>query len=103
MAPTSGDPIVTGVHATASDCHGASSEQMASQVCAEGFPWGNPDIILPLQEFDAACEWLEQHTLIGYFVGRTPLEAMLRDWVNKSWNPHGVYLDAMQMLTKGFF
>ena len=78
MAPASGDPVVIGVHATASDCHSAF-EQTPSQVRSKGFPWGNPDIILPLQEFDAACELLEQHTLIGYFVGRTPPEAMLRD------------------------
>ena len=103
MAPNSGEPFVTSVHTTASDCHGASSEQATPQICAEGFPRGNPDIILPLQEFDDACDWLEQHTLIGYFVGRTPPEAMLKDWVNKSWTHHGVYLDAMQMLTKGFF
>ena len=45
----------------------------------EGFSRGNPNIIIPLQEFDATCDWLEQHTLIGYFVGMTPPEAMLRE------------------------
>ena len=28
---------------------------------------------------------------------------MLREWVNKSWTSHGVRLDAVQNLTKGFF
>ena len=28
---------------------------------------------------------------------------MLREWVNKCWTPHGIFLDAMQKLTKGFF
>ena len=84
MAPASGEPLVTGVHATTSDCHGASSEQATLQICTKGVSRGNPNIVLPLQEFDATCDWLEQHTLIGYFVGRTPPEAMLRDWVNKS-------------------
>ena len=27
---------------------------------------------------------------------------MLREWVNKSWTPHGVRLDVVQNLTKGF-
>ena len=56
-----------------------------------------------MQEFDAYYDWLEQHTLIGYFVGRTPREAMLREWVNKSWTPHTVCFDTMQNLTKDFF
>ena len=84
MALTSGDPVITSVHATTLDCHGASSEQTPSQVHPESLPRGNPDIILPLKEFDAACDWLEKHTLIGYFGGRTPPDAMLREWVNKS-------------------
>ena len=84
MAPASDEPVVSSVHAIASDFHGAATEQMPSQVCAKGFSQGNPNKILPLQEFDAACDWLEQHTLIGYFVGRNPPEAMLQKWVNKS-------------------
>ena len=69
MAPASGDPVVSGVHTTASDCHGVAFEQTPAQVCPEGLSRGNPDIVLPLQEFGAACDWLEHHTLIGYFVG----------------------------------
>ena len=85
MAPASSDPVVdTGVHVAASESHGATIEQTPLQICPEGFSRCNPDIILPLQEFDTTCDWLEQHTLIGYFVGRTPPEAMLREWVNKS-------------------
>ena len=84
MALASGDPVVTGVHTAASDYHGASSEQMPLQVHLEGLPQGNPNIILPLQEFDATCDWLEKNTLIRYFVGKTPRETMLRDWVAKS-------------------
>ena len=102
MALAKGDPVVSGVHAAASDCHGATSEQMPTQVCLESLSRGNPDIIFPLQEFDAACDWLEHHTLIGYFVGQTPPEAMLKEWVNKCWTPHGVCLDVVQNLTKGF-
>ena len=56
MAPASGDPFVSGVHATALDCHGAASEKMLAQVCREGLSRGNPDIVLPLQEFDVACD-----------------------------------------------
>ena len=84
MAWANGDPVVTSTHIAPLDCHCASSKQATLQVCAKGVSQGNPDIILPLQEFDATCDWLEQHTLIGYFVGRTPPKAMLRDWVNKS-------------------
>ena len=62
MALASGDPVVSSVHAVASDCHGASSKQMPTQVHSKILPRGNPDIILPLKVFDAACEWLEQHT-----------------------------------------
>ena len=103
MALTSGDPIVdTNMHVAASESHATSIEQNSLQVCPESFSQGYYDIILPLQEFDVACDSLEQHTLIGYFVGRTPPKAMLREWVNKSWNPHGVHLDATQNLTKGF-
>ena len=102
MASTNGDPVVSSVHIAASDYHGTASEQMPMQVCPECFSQVNPDIILPLQEFDATCDWLEHHTLIGYFVGRTPPEAMLREWVNKCWTPHGVHLDAVQNLTKVF-
>lgn len=103
MALTSGEPVVSGVHVAASDCHGAASEQTPAQICPEGLSRGNPDIVLPLQEFDAACDWLEQHTLIGYFVGRTPPKGMLKEWVNKCWTPDGVRLDAVQNLTKHFF
>ncbi len=103
MALASGEPVVSGVHVVASICHGTASEQTLEQVCPEDFSRGNPNIILPLQEFDAACDWLEQHTLIGYFVVRTPTEAMLRECVNKNWTPHGVRLDTVQNLTKGFF
>ena len=41
--------------------------------------------------------------MIGYFVGRTPPKVILGEWVNKSWTPHGVRLDVVQNLTKGFF
>lgn len=104
MALASYDRAVdTSVHVVASEIHGASIQNMSLQVHPEGFSRRSPDIILPLQEFDSACEWLEQHTLIGYFVGRTLPEAMLREWVNKSWTLDGVYLHALQNLTKGFF
>ena len=56
MAPASSEPVVSSIHATASDCHATALEQTPSQVCLEGFSRGNPNIILPLQEFDAACD-----------------------------------------------
>lgn len=56
---------------------------MPAKVCPKDFSRGNPDIILPLQEFGVACYWLEKYTLTGYFFGRTPPEAMLKEWVNK--------------------
>ena len=84
MSPASDEPVVSSVHTTASDYHGATIEQTPMQVCPEGFSRGNPDIILHLQEFDVECDWLEKHTLIGYFVGRNPPKAMLRELVNKN-------------------
>ena len=85
MVPASCNPVVdTAIYVATLDSHGTSIEQTSSQVRPEGFSWGNPDIILPLQEFDVACDWLEQHTLIGYFVGRTAPEVMLWQCVNKS-------------------
>ncbi|XP_057812612.2 uncharacterized protein LOC131026697 [Cryptomeria japonica] len=57
------------------------------------------DVVLPLPEFDSACQWLESHTLVG----RMPPESVLKDWVNKAWVPHGVRLEMVQNLTKGFF
>ncbi len=60
MALANNEPIVFGVHAIASDCHGATIEQTPLKVCPKGFSQGNPNIILPLQEFDVACDWLEQ-------------------------------------------
>ena len=103
MTLASSDPVVSSVHTATSDYHGTTLETIPMQVCPEGLSRGNLDIILPLQEFDAACDWFEHHTLIGYYVGRTPPKAMLREWVNKYWNPHGVCLDAVQNLTKGFY
>lgn len=62
-------------------------------------PYETPmDVVVPIPNFYFACHCLEPHTLIGYFVGRTPLEIMLWDWVSKSWATHGV-----ENLTKGFF
>ncbi|KAH9310780.1 hypothetical protein KI387_025815 [Taxus chinensis] len=82
------------------------SREAPSQVCAESIPRGNdspPDIVLPLSEFDSTCKWLEQFCLIGYFVGRTPSESMLKSWVQSAWTAHGIKLDSIQNLTRGFF
>lgn len=80
-------------------------EQISTQVHSQGVPRGNftPDIILNVKEFDSACTWLEQQTLIGYFVGPTPSESMLREWVSKVWTPQGIYLLGVQSMNKGFF
>ena len=89
MSPTSYDPVVdTSVHDVSLERHGGFIEQTSLQVHPKGLPWGNIDIILPSQEFDVTCKWLEQHTLIGYSIGRTPPNAMLREWVfgNGPWS-----------------
>lgn len=82
-----------------------SVDQVPTQVHSQGVSRVNssPDIILNVKEFDSACTWLEQQTLIGYFVGRTPPKSMLQEWVPKVSTPQGVHLEGIQSLTKGFF
>ena len=76
---------------------------MTSQVYFECIPWGKSlDIVLNIQDFDNAYEWLEKNTLIGYFLGRTPPESMLKQWIAKHWNPNGIHIDGILSLTKGF-
>lgn len=62
-----------------------------------------PDIVLPINEFNDACTWLESHTLIDSFWGCNPPKHVLKDWVVKNWNPHEICLEGIQSLTKGFF
>ncbi|XP_057871173.1 uncharacterized protein LOC131077647 [Cryptomeria japonica] len=100
MAPTNLSPA----RVAATDPHGAT-EKTPLQVCAKSVSRGmsSPDVVFLVQDFDNACDWLEKCTLIGYFVGRIPPESMLHDWVAKAWSPHGVRLNGVQSLTKGFF
>lgn len=82
-----------------------STEQASMKVCSQSIPRGNssPDLVLNIQEFESACSWLEKKTLIGYFVGRTPPESMLWEWMAKSCTPQGIQVEGIQRLTKGFF
>ncbi|KAH9327959.1 hypothetical protein KI387_000067, partial [Taxus chinensis] len=50
----------------------------------------SPDIVLDLPAFDKACNWFESFSLVAYFVGRVPLEGILRQWIHNHWQPHGV-------------
>lgn len=97
--------IATGVGVVVATGHNGFIDQMPMQVCSQGVSRGysSLDIILNVKEFDSACTWLEQKTLIGYFVGRTPSESMLQEWVTKIWTPQGVHLEGVQSLTKDFF
>ncbi len=60
MALVWSDPVIDiGVHVAILKNHGASIKQTSLQIHPKGLSWGNPNIILPLQEFDTTCDWLE--------------------------------------------
>ncbi|KAH9292914.1 hypothetical protein KI387_041903, partial [Taxus chinensis] len=63
----------------------------------------SPDIVLDLPAFDKACNWFESFSLVAYFVGRVPPEGILRQWIHNHWQPHGVKVEGVQNMTKGFF
>ena len=44
---------------------------------------------------------MQDHVLIGNFVGMHPLEKALVSWINSSWKPKGHY--DLQLGSKGFF
>ena len=86
-------------------CDNGTTKRMPVQVCPQGVQQGtsSPDLVLNIFAFETACHWLETQTVIGYFVGRTPSESMLHEWVTKAWTPRGIHLEGIQSLTKGFF
>lgn len=46
-------------------------------------------VAFSILEFYYSYKWLDIFTLV-YFLGRVPLESMLKYWVGKAWNPHGI-------------
>jgi hypothetical protein len=60
-------------------CVNDSFEKMSMQVHPRGVPRGKSphNRILNAQDFDTTCLWLEQKTLISYYVGRTPSKSIL--------------------------
>lgn len=83
MAPVKFSPIVdVGAGVATSDPHG-STEQTPSQICYKSVSRGmsSPDVVLHVQDFDNAYDWLEKCTLIVYFMGRIPPKSILCDRV----------------------
>ncbi|KAH9310532.1 hypothetical protein KI387_025567, partial [Taxus chinensis] len=97
IMPLPSSNSVVSIVAGDSGASNGTTNEATQEVCPKGFSRGNlspPDVVLPIPEFNAACQWLEQFCLIGYFVGRIPSESMLKSWVNTVWTPHGVRLDS---------
>lgn len=38
---------------------------------------------IPIEYFIATCQWFESRTLVGYFLGRIPNDALLHSWVSQ--------------------
>lgn len=84
--------------------NGASGEQATQEVCPQGLPRGNVSpskVVILLSDCNSTCSWLENHTLVGYFLGCIPSKSIIRTWIQQTW--HEVKVDSIQNLTKGFF
>ena len=63
-----------------SDGDRETSEEIPSEGQARGTS-SVPKLLVPVSEFNFACQWFESHTLVGYFLGHIPNDSMLRTWV----------------------